>query len=420
MKENTRLVPSSGRFAWLLAIVAVLGQGSFSAALGQEIDLASDGSDGALNIVADTVLDLPPDGVLNLTTLTVAEGVTLSFNRNPLNTPVYLVCSGAVEINGTIDVSGGASSQTSGGAGGPGGFDGGEPGFNDAPPGAGLGPGGGLGGPAGRAFQNDGNAVGPGAYLNAGTQSGRSSRKGTPYGSGLLVPLVGGSGGGGTAGSPGRGGGGGGGAILVGSNVSVHIGENGAVVARGGADGDEDRGISSASFHGGSGGAIRIVAPVLTGNGRLNVEARTPGTAGDGRIRLDVLDRRNMAIQFEPIRSVSAGVFLRVFPEPNPELRLVEVAGTTIPEDQAGPVRIFLPFGSSPERNVIVQARNFTGIVPVRVRLYPGNGDPVTFDTEIDMSQGNPVRQTVNVVFPVNVGVTVNAWTRRAEAPAGE
>jgi hypothetical protein len=105
----------------------------------------SDGSLGALNVPDDQTVDLPPNGRLNYTTVSVAAGKTLTFRRNALNTPVYLLASGDVTIAGSIDVSG-ARAPTStpiGGAGGPGGFDGGKPGFTaEVGPGNGYGPGG--------------------------------------------------------------------------------------------------------------------------------------------------------------------------------------------------------------------------------------------------------------------------------------
>src|SRR5438034_755803 len=96
----------------------------------------STGADGALNVTTNTTLDLPPNGIYNFTTINVASGATLAFKRNLLNTPVYLLATGDVAINGVIDVS--ASDQH----GGPGGFDGGFAAFANFPAGDGQGPGG--------------------------------------------------------------------------------------------------------------------------------------------------------------------------------------------------------------------------------------------------------------------------------------
>src|SRR6266849_4340061 len=66
----------------------------------------STGSNGTLNVTNDTTLDLPPDGILHYTTITISAGATLRFNRNPANTPVYLLALSDATIAGTIDVSG--------------------------------------------------------------------------------------------------------------------------------------------------------------------------------------------------------------------------------------------------------------------------------------------------------------------------
>src|ERR1051325_5158788 len=73
-----------------------------SAALAQPFDTGSTGADGALNVTSNTTLNLPANGIFNFTTINVAAGATLTFNRNPLNTPVHLLATSNVTINGTI------------------------------------------------------------------------------------------------------------------------------------------------------------------------------------------------------------------------------------------------------------------------------------------------------------------------------
>ncbi len=167
------------------------------------------------------ILDVPDDGIFHFTTIAVS-GV-LDFRRNPaFNPPVILLSTGDVTINsgGTIRVNGSNGTATTGGFGGPGGFDGGEAGVGGGNPGAGHGPG--AGGPG------TGPAVGGnGAY--GGDPPSSQPNDGVPYGSPLLVPLAGGSGGGGDGNF---GGGGGGGALLVCSPTRVII--NGGVQAAGG------------------------------------------------------------------------------------------------------------------------------------------------------------------------------------------
>src|SRR6266404_5987633 len=81
----------------------------------------STGADGPLNVTSNMTLNLPANGIFNLTTINVASGATLTFNRNVLNTPVYLLATSNVTITGTIDVSGKTVTFGKGGEGGPGG-----------------------------------------------------------------------------------------------------------------------------------------------------------------------------------------------------------------------------------------------------------------------------------------------------------
>src|SRR6188474_1076509 len=74
---------------------------------GQGFNSGSTGIDGVLNVTVDMTLNLPPDGILNYTTIHVNTGTTLRFNANQLNTPVYLLALGDVTIDGIINVSAG-------------------------------------------------------------------------------------------------------------------------------------------------------------------------------------------------------------------------------------------------------------------------------------------------------------------------
>lgn len=346
-----------------------------------------------LNVTADTNIALPPDGVLHYTTITVASGAKLTFTPNDLNTPVYLLAKGDVVIDGTIDVSGAAGTPVLGGVGGPGGFAGGNGGNQELLPGDGHGPGGGKGG----------NQGGSGAY-NVDTLG--DNGHGTAYGSPLLVPLVGGSGGGA---SYSGGGGGGGGAILVASNTRILLG--GGIAAKGG------NGSPYGTYTVGSGGAIRLLTPVIEAGGFLDV---TGGQilgyytfAGGGRIRIDCMDRRSLTPQFLPSSSVaSIGANMIVFPPNAPRLDITAVGANTIPVPANSPVFFMLPQDSNTNQTVRVRATEFKRVVPIRVVLTPDNGPSSSYDAEIDNSAAGSAEIEVQVVVPVNVQVHVNAWTR--------
>jgi hypothetical protein len=108
-------------------LVLLLSGLAVNHALAQGFSSGSTGAYGPMNITSNTTLDLPGDGIFHCTTINVATGATLTFRRNPLNTPVYLLASSNVTLNGIIDIGGNNSSASvpDGGLGGPGGFDGG-------------------------------------------------------------------------------------------------------------------------------------------------------------------------------------------------------------------------------------------------------------------------------------------------------
>jgi hypothetical protein len=379
----------------ITALATCLGATLANSVLAQPFDAGSTGADGPLNITSNTVLALPTNGIFHFTTIHVAAGTTLTFTRNSLNTPVHLLAVSNVTINGTIDVSGQFGNSTAGGRGGPGGFDGGMPGLDaNTPPGAGYGPGAGRGGAQCCGI----SSAGAGGYSGAGGQT--TTNKGAAYGSPLLMPLAGGSGGGGYAGNPGVGGGGGGGAILIASSTRIDINNPGRVLANG----------SGGCYNDGSGGAIRLLAPLVTGNGTLNAFPGCNGGGSAGRIRVDTTNRRLMTLVSSPVASIGAN--MASFPNVSSRLDIVEAAGTTIPVGTPAPVSVQLPFGSTSNRTVTVQASDFNAVVPISVVLTPDSGAPLVYQTTIDNLANNPAQTVVNVNVPVNVVVTINAWTR--------
>jgi hypothetical protein len=166
----------------------------------------------------------------------------------------------------------------------------------------------------------------------------------------------------------------------------------------------------------GSGGAIRIVAPAVQGNARLNVEGGSgfdPAGLGDvgghGYIRIDTIDRTGIRLGYDPVEALTVGSFMLVFPPVVPRLDVIEVAGETIAP--GAPVEILLPVGTDPNQSVVVRGSDFVGAQAIEVVLVPSNGPRQVYDAEIDMNT-NPDQVTVNVEFPVNVRTRVWAWTR--------
>ena len=378
----------------LLSTLASIALGS-ALLHGQSFSSGSDGSYGPMNITANTTLTMPSNGVFNCTTINIGPGATLRFTSNPLNTPVYLLATGDVTIAGSIDLSGQSGNSVVGGPAGPGGFAGGSPGSVSVPPGAGFGPGAGVGGSGN--INTDG--AGAAAYGNV-YSSGTSTNKGSVYGNALLIPLIGGSGGGGTAGTPGRGGGGGGGGLLIASNTRINL--SGGLASTGSF-------ATGGAYNGGSGGAIRLVAPIVAGGGRIDV---TGHNGGDGRIRIDSTDRTSLNFNLFPTANTSIGSLMLVFPSPLPRLDITQAAGTPVPLG-SGPVNLQLPFGSSPNQSITVQAQNFNAQVPITLVLTPDHGNPSVYTSSLNnTAANNPASLTVPVVLPVNEQTTVQVYSK--------
>ena len=368
-----------GRIIRTTGLVCAL---SVSGALAQAFDSGSDGSFGPINIAPNsgTVrLETPLDGIFNATTINVGTGSELRFTKNVLNTPIYLLATGDIIIDGVINVS------AVGRIGGPGGFDGGQ-----VPGGDGEGPGAGLAG-----------CFGGGAY--ASRPHCLDAPDGSIYGNTVLIPLVGGSGGGACPNGPGSGGGGGG-AILLASSTQTIV--NGAIRSRGGPPSG-----SGTVHNGGSGGGIRIVSPTVQGTGIVDVNPPHVCWGGLGRIRVDVIDATSLQLNLQG-GVATTGKFMQVFPSPLPKLDIIEVAGQAIPLASQVSVAVMLPFGTDPNQSIIVQATDFAGLVPIDVVVTAELGARAVFPAQIDMSNGNPAQVTVQVVLPVNAVARIHAWTR--------
>jgi hypothetical protein len=350
----------------------------------QSFNSGSTGADGPFNPASNTTLALPPTGVFNFTQINIPSGVVVTFTRNAANTPVVLLATGNVTINGTLDVSGSAGGSFGRpGAGGPGGFDGGAgaDGLTTGVGGTGLGPGGGgAGGPG----QSGG---GGGGYLTAGTAGGGTTggAGGPAYGTVTLRPILGGSGGGGGGGSVtsffGGGGGGGGGAIIVASSTSIALGTSSATVAiraNGGVGA-----VGSAAFTsggGGSGGAIRVIAPTISGIGQLQAQAQVGSGGANGRIRLEAT---TLSYTGTATPIVSQGFPQPVFPGTGqPTLTIAGIGGIAAPATPSGNFLatpdVVLPTGTTNPVAVALTASNIPLGTVIQVTATPQSGSKTT------------------------------------------
>ena len=77
----------------LTTIVAAFSFATAWALQAQTFSSGSDGSYGPMIITNNTTLDMPADGIFHCTTITIASTFNLSFKRNLLNTPVFLLAT---------------------------------------------------------------------------------------------------------------------------------------------------------------------------------------------------------------------------------------------------------------------------------------------------------------------------------------
>ena len=392
----------SSRTTWPSILVAF----AFSApCCSQQFTVGSNGSYGEMVFPVNAgprSLPVPPDGIFNCTRVHIPSGTTLKFIRNKLNTPVYLLATQNILIEGIIDVSG----ELNTGAGGPGGFDGAARPAAGQAPGSGHGP----GGARGSAFSSTGtdpsDVRSVAAFLTPPKGSNVSKNGGKPYGSPLLVPLIGGSGAGalvvtdlGVLAS----GGGGGGAILIGSDTKVEI--LGSILAKGGS--------FSAGISCGSGGAVRILAPEVSGTGLISCVGGTDNltgpVGGDGGIRIDTMDAKNMRITTQGVYSI--GRFMTVFPPTITRIQILKVDSIDVDQSAAEPVSVILPFGSPSRQTVKLRGTGFVGEVPIEVALVPDHGPSSRFQLALTGQAGVATEVETEVDMPINVKTRLYVWT---------
>lgn len=362
----------------------------------QDFDSGSDGSDGALTLTEpgevvfdpttfDPPLDPDRDNVFHFTTVTIGAGVTVRLPANKLNSrPVFWLASEAVEIHGTLDLSG--ENGYRGGdpilarrrpsEPGPGGFAGGVGQFDSSPAQPGFGPGGGK-----IPVRTDLGSDGAG-YAQRGFDSfGNPGLGGETYGNTFLVPLVGGSGGGGAHRHNGAGGGAGGGALLIASSISIS--GSGTILASGGEGGFAPPGFLVSG--GGSGGAIRLVAPAIGWSGTLSAVGGLGGKqsnqsrGGFGRIRLDAF-QQDFTGTADP--TPTFGSPFLVLPAGQPSVRVVSVAGEPVSPNPMGTFEMpDVTIMEGGQASVEIEARNVPAGTVVKLHLYSENGADQIVDT---------------------------------------
>ena len=85
---------------WQIFIGMLLAFGWGDRVFSQTFNSGSTGTDGVFSPTANVTLALSADGVFNFTTVNIPSGVTVTFTPNAANTPVTILASGSVTIDG--------------------------------------------------------------------------------------------------------------------------------------------------------------------------------------------------------------------------------------------------------------------------------------------------------------------------------
>jgi len=397
-----RAQDKSSRRAFAAAVFAGL---SITAAWCQTFNSGSTGADGDLifpnaqpgqTIIFDpTTLNTPlpanHGSIYNFGVITIPKGVTVKLSGPNVAGPQYWLATGAVDIEGTVDLSGGAGyaatnliSQRIPSIPGPGGFPGGVGGSGgNYPAEPGQGPAGGA--PPG------GTGSGCGA---SGYPGGFSANQ-------FLVPLIGGSGGGGGTGlTLGAGGGAGGGAILIASSAPITI--NGSIVAAGGS-------VASAGGGSGSGGAIRLMAATIQGNGTLNVSGGQSGScyggySVSGLARLEAFNQLfSGSIRGNSASGSPYNTFLPTSGS-EPTLTVATVNGVTVtPTPQGNFVVPDVTFSATGPVQVVINGSNIPPGTPVSLQFYSENGPDIVMANAAQL-QGSSASSTAIVMVNLPAG----------------
>jgi hypothetical protein len=391
------------------ALILAACMAAFTSSLFAQLAIPSDGSDGALVISTDTVIDLSQAVTGNWTnnntanvgkgiydpnqwavvfkysSITIAPNATVTFLNHPTHAPVVWLVSSDATINGTISLDGQSWNAVT-------------PNLNEP------GPGGFRGGFKSQSGFGVGGGFGPGGYYgDSGSYSTYHS-----YGNEQIIPLIGGSGGGGWARCSGNyNGGAGGGAILIAASGTITF--NGYCHANGG-NGVFDGGWAFCHYQvdsfNGSGGAIKMIANQILGNGSIEaVGGSADAGSYPGRIRLEA-NTTSSALTLNPSTPAVLPNPLVIWPAATaPTVQVVSVSGTAAPADPKASM-----FGNGDDiliaqTNAVViqlQTANFPTSGTVSVFIKPLTGAQSILPASFVSGNSGAAIWQVTTVLPLN------------------
>lgn len=333
------------------------------------------------------------------------------YHNHPSRAAVVWLVTGNVTIadGARIDVSGeNAQGSARFSEPGPGGFRGGRGTVGVTPGSGGFGPGG------GEFIQAIGAAAGSHSTLG-GTESGATPAP--TYGNAFILPLIGGSGAG-TADSS-RGGGAGGGAIMIVCTGTITVGGNGI---------DADGGDGNNYGNSGAGGAIRLIADVVTGDGPLRATSTTPYQGirgGDGRIfvQANVISLGDPGSPTYVATDFNESPYYVWPPAETPTIRPTKIVANAIdypiplyPEASLDFPLADVSFDTQDPITLHIEAENVPTDWIVTVRVTPKSGD--TYTVLAEPLTGDSTYSTTTATFSLNRGFGA-IQVRAYQPPAG-
>ena len=190
---------------------------------------------------------------------------------------------------------------------------------------------------------------------------------------------------------------------MIASSDSITLNGGGTITANGG-DGGACLSGDFPCAGGGSGGAIRLMAPKIQRNGNLSVAAGSSGipAATNGRVRIEAFQHQyNFSVSGGPaITSSPFDTFISSTGQPT--IRVVTVAGVPV---NPSPSAIFevpdVVFNSPDLVPVLIEAKNVPLTATVKLQVISEDGPDQTFAvpalTPVDSETS---RATISVKFP--------------------
>jgi hypothetical protein len=197
---------------------------------------------------------------------------------------------------------------------------------------------------------------------------------------------------------------------LIASSTSINV--TGTIKSSGGnsSSGPESWGTGG----GGSGGAIRLVANVISGNGSITAKnglaTAYSAHGGLGRIRLEA-DVNNRTGSTDP--SYTIGLPSNVFPASPPGLSITSISGTAVPASPGGTYNqpdMLLPSTTTNPVGVDISASNIPAGTTVKVWIIPQYGSATSVDAILSgTDQSSTASASINLSTTYSNIVTAEA-----------